>query len=384
MTASGNGRAKCSSRSTPPGERFGLGDEPVERLVGQRLQARAERLDALPLERLIDQPAQAAVVRRVAEQHVGRQRLHAPRQPSDEGAHPAVPGRDRAVHEAVVVTQQVVHRVVGRRHPGVAEQGEPHADHRPQLAHPRQGRERVVLEPLRGQVKLGGGRLLGPAHRGSSARPPSRSSAHCTSGPPPFEPAWMLTRPPRSTLGPEPVGRVQRMTEREWANCSGWGGMLDFLRDRGDHRRKAGQRRFRLFACAALRRAWHLLTDRRGRFWVNYAELMADGATKLPRPPSVPTKQLLIIPGNPESYADNASSGARLAEHARRRERGGPRRVRPLLGGDHRRPRVGGPRPGRCAAPRDLRQPVPAGGGGPDLAGLEPRRRPLVGPGRLR
>jgi hypothetical protein len=100
------------------------------------------------------------------------------------------------------------------------------------------------------------------------------------------------------------------MNEREWADSSNWGDMLNFIRDRGEHRRKPGRRKFRLLACAALRRAWHLLSDRRGRFWVNYAELMADGATALPKPPAVPTKELLFIPGNPGSYADHAGSNA--------------------------------------------------------------------------
>ena len=141
MTASGKGRAKCVEQIDAAGRAGRLRGQPIERLVGQRLQARAKSLDALPLEGLIDEAAEPAMVRRVAEQHVGGQRLQGPRQPAEDRPHPAVAGRGRALHEPMMVAQQVVDRVVGRGHPDLAEQREPHADHRPQLAHLRQGRE---------------------------------------------------------------------------------------------------------------------------------------------------------------------------------------------------------------------------------------------------
>src|SRR5262249_25224979 len=123
--------------------------KPIERLVGERFQARAERVDALPLDGLIDEAAEPAMVGRIAKQHVRGQRLEAPRQPADDGPHPAVAGRDWALHEPVMVAQQVVDRLVGRGHPDLAEEREPHPDDRPQFAHPRQGREWVLLERLR-------------------------------------------------------------------------------------------------------------------------------------------------------------------------------------------------------------------------------------------
>jgi hypothetical protein len=45
------------------------------------------------------------------------------------------------------------------------------------------------------------------------------------------------------------------MTEQEWLTCTDPRPMLEFLRD------KASNRKLRLFACACVRRAWHLLTD---------------------------------------------------------------------------------------------------------------------------
>jgi hypothetical protein len=56
------------------------------------------------------------------------------------------------------------------------------------------------------------------------------------------------------------------MTEAEWLRCSTPYLMLLFLKDRGAASRgKVGQRRLRLFACACLRRLWHLVTDPRCR-----------------------------------------------------------------------------------------------------------------------
>jgi hypothetical protein len=60
------------------------------------------------------------------------------------------------------------------------------------------------------------------------------------------------------------------MTEAEWLACAGPTPMLDFLRG------TASERKLRLFACACVRRAWHLLTDT-GRQAVEAAEVYADG-----------------------------------------------------------------------------------------------------------
>jgi hypothetical protein len=60
------------------------------------------------------------------------------------------------------------------------------------------------------------------------------------------------------------------MTEAEWLACTDPRPMLEYLRG------KASERKLRLFACACVRRAWHLLTDA-GRQAVEAAEAYADG-----------------------------------------------------------------------------------------------------------
>ena len=60
------------------------------------------------------------------------------------------------------------------------------------------------------------------------------------------------------------------MTEAEWRACTYPEKMLEFLKG------KASERKLRLFACACVRRAWHLLSDT-GRHAVVTAEAHADG-----------------------------------------------------------------------------------------------------------
>src|SRR5438445_2790557 len=63
------------------------------------------------------------------------------------------------------------------------------------------------------------------------------------------------------------------MTEAEWLAATDPGPMLDFLCASG----KASERKLRLFACACVRRVWHLLGDHRSRKAVEVAESLADG-----------------------------------------------------------------------------------------------------------
>ncbi len=63
------------------------------------------------------------------------------------------------------------------------------------------------------------------------------------------------------------------MTEAEWATCNNPKEMLIFLADR----RKASDRKLRLFACACFRRVWAALPDPHGRAAVEVAERYADG-----------------------------------------------------------------------------------------------------------
>jgi len=59
--------------------------------------------------------------------------------------------------------------------------------------------------------------------------------------------------------------------EQEWLECEDPETMLEFLRG------WASERKLRLFACACVRRVWHLLRDRRSRWAVEMAEQYADG-----------------------------------------------------------------------------------------------------------
>src|SRR6516225_2830409 len=61
------------------------------------------------------------------------------------------------------------------------------------------------------------------------------------------------------------------MTEAEWLACTDPEPMLKFLRG------KAGSRKLRLFACACLRRVWHLLIEEPCRTAVEVSERYADG-----------------------------------------------------------------------------------------------------------
>ena len=65
------------------------------------------------------------------------------------------------------------------------------------------------------------------------------------------------------------------MIEAEWLACTQPLKMLHFLR------RRASERKFRLFACGSCRRIWRCLPDERSRRAVEVAELFADERTDL-------------------------------------------------------------------------------------------------------
>jgi hypothetical protein len=61
------------------------------------------------------------------------------------------------------------------------------------------------------------------------------------------------------------------MTEADWLACTDPDWMLVFLRGR------ASERKLRLFACACVRRVWHLIADARSRAAVEFSERFAEG-----------------------------------------------------------------------------------------------------------
>jgi len=63
------------------------------------------------------------------------------------------------------------------------------------------------------------------------------------------------------------------VTEAEWLSSTSPEAMLAFLRKCG----RASERKHRLFACAAVRSVWHLLTDNRSRRALELVEAAADG-----------------------------------------------------------------------------------------------------------
>jgi len=85
------------------------------------------------------------------------------------------------------------------------------------------------------------------------------------------------------------------MTEAEWLRSADLAAMLSFLGDKASHRK------FRLFACACVRRSWHLLTDERSRQAVAIAEQFADGLAS-------------------KAQLDEAASQAKAAAQARGRD----------------------------------------------------------------
>ena len=66
--------------------------------------------------------------------------------------------------------------------------------------------------------------------------------------------------------------RRDAVTEADWLTCADPQKMLEFLRA------TVSDRKLRLFACACVRRVWHLLTDEESRHCVATAERFADGA----------------------------------------------------------------------------------------------------------
>jgi hypothetical protein len=98
--------------------------------------------------------------------------------------------------------------------------------------------------------------------------------------------------------GQEGEARGRAVTEAEWLACTDPQKMLAFLRE-GD---RAGDRKLRLFACACLRRTWHLLADECSRRAVEVAERYAAGeATRGDSPSPGPPGPPRTTPGLPRT-----------------------------------------------------------------------------------
>lgn len=90
--------------------------------------------------------------------------------------------------------------------------------------------------------------------------------------------AWQNPGRDKTTVGPRAPGPWAVTTEARWLGAAMPGPMLQALMDRP----KSGtlDRKLRLFACACVRRVWHLLEDDRSRAAVEVAERYADGLAR--------------------------------------------------------------------------------------------------------
>jgi hypothetical protein len=79
------------------------------------------------------------------------------------------------------------------------------------------------------------------------------------------------------------------MTEAEWLACADPGKMVNRMR------KKASDRKVRLFGCACCRRIWHLLSDKRSRNAVSATERYADGVLSAEQLSSAELKALDAI-----------------------------------------------------------------------------------------
>jgi hypothetical protein len=104
------------------------------------------------------------------------------------------------------------------------------------------------------------------------------------------------------------------MTEAEWRVSESPRDMVRCLLEQHRAlRRKAGRRKIRLFGCASCRLCWHLLTDRRSRAVVEYAEHLADAAADLAMRAAVEeAAQLASLEVRERVMADRRSAGVAL------------------------------------------------------------------------
>jgi hypothetical protein len=97
------------------------------------------------------------------------------------------------------------------------------------------------------------------------------------------------------------------MTENEWLTTTDDLPLHRYLETLRHHRTKKGKRKFRLMACACVRRVWHLLSKKKGQPWLLWAEAIADDRKDIPEPPSPTQNDLRIDPNNLMQQADYAA-----------------------------------------------------------------------------
>ena len=120
----------------------------VEHLMSDRLESWTKVLDAAPEERVLDQPTQPPMIGLVAIDHRFGHCVHRTRQPPRHRGPPRHAGRSRFAHKHLTIAEQLIHGLVGRRHPELADKWKLDANHRPLVDHSGQSRIGISLVGL--------------------------------------------------------------------------------------------------------------------------------------------------------------------------------------------------------------------------------------------
>jgi hypothetical protein len=105
-------------------------------------------------EGLFDQAAQAAVVRVVVVEHIVGEHPQDARQQPEDSDEEGFSHLLRLHDEGLIVFQDLAGRLVGRCHPGLAQQRQPGLEHRARFAQAGVRRERVPRKGLGSEVDL--------------------------------------------------------------------------------------------------------------------------------------------------------------------------------------------------------------------------------------
>jgi hypothetical protein len=127
--------------------------QPIEQAIGDPADHRPQRRDRAPLERLIDEAAQPAMLGIVMAEHVQRQKTDRLRQESQDSLLGLASGVGGIAHEVVMVLQQLRAGVVCQGEPGAANNRELHRNHGAFGPHAIELGHRIRVETRRGDVK---------------------------------------------------------------------------------------------------------------------------------------------------------------------------------------------------------------------------------------